>query len=104
MAAVNLTDLLDGLAAVLLFGIPNAILIVRIGSSQPRSEGAFLARAYAATLLCRALLATLLNMPLNSRGLGLCGLPLGDFRLVFELQFQGLAQVGEGRLHRLTLT
>jgi hypothetical protein len=62
VAAAGVTDLLDGAAAVLLFGILNTIFIARIGASQPRSEGAFLARVYTATLLCRVLLAILLNM------------------------------------------
>ncbi|HYN02759.1 MAG TPA: glycosyltransferase family 39 protein, partial [Vicinamibacteria bacterium] len=61
-AAAGVTDLLDGAAAVLLFGILNAILIARIGSSQPSSEGAFLARVYATTLLLRAVLAILINV------------------------------------------
>jgi len=56
------TDLLDGAAAALLFGILNAILIARIASRQPSSEGAFLARVYATTLLLRAVLAILINV------------------------------------------
>ena len=56
-----MTDLLDGAVAVLLFGILNAVVIARIGSRQPRSEGAFLARVYATTLLLRAVLAILIN-------------------------------------------
>jgi 4-amino-4-deoxy-L-arabinose transferase-like glycosyltransferase len=62
VAAGTVTDLLDGLVAVLVAGVLNVALIARIGSSQPRSEGVFLGRVYAATLLCRVLLAILLNV------------------------------------------
>jgi 4-amino-4-deoxy-L-arabinose transferase-like glycosyltransferase len=62
VAAGTVTDLLDGLVAVLAAGVLNVALLARISSTQPRSEGALLARVYAATLLCRVLLAVLLNI------------------------------------------
>jgi 4-amino-4-deoxy-L-arabinose transferase-like glycosyltransferase len=61
VAAATVTDLLDILIAFILVGISNLALIVRIRSSQPRGEAAFLARVYAATLMCRVVLAVLLN-------------------------------------------
>jgi hypothetical protein len=56
-----MTDLLNGVLALLVVGVPNAALIARIASGSPRREAAFLSRVYAATLLCRVLLAILLN-------------------------------------------
>jgi hypothetical protein len=56
------TDLLDSFVAILVAGVLNLVLIARIDRSQLRSEGAFLARTYAATLLLRAGLAILINV------------------------------------------
>jgi hypothetical protein len=55
------TDLLDTLIAFIVAGLLNLALVARIRSSQPRAEAAFLARVYAATLMCRVALAVLLN-------------------------------------------
>jgi hypothetical protein len=56
------TDLLDGLVAILLVGLLNGVLLARIVRSQSRSEGAFVARVYTATLRCRVVLAIFLNI------------------------------------------
>jgi 4-amino-4-deoxy-L-arabinose transferase-like glycosyltransferase len=56
------TDFLDGLAAVLLFGILNLVLFARVRGERQGEDGLFLGRVYAATLLPRAMLAILLNV------------------------------------------
>ena len=57
-----MTDLLDGVAAVLLFGVLNVLLVARVGVSRPSGDGPFLVRVYVATVLLRAALAVILNV------------------------------------------
>jgi 4-amino-4-deoxy-L-arabinose transferase-like glycosyltransferase len=55
------TDLLDGIAAVLICGVINLLLIARLRTSRPPTDEAFLTRVYAATVLLRSVLAIILN-------------------------------------------
>jgi 4-amino-4-deoxy-L-arabinose transferase-like glycosyltransferase len=55
------TDLVDGLVAVLVVGLLNAFVLVGIKTKGLRSEAAFLVRVYAATFLLRAAMAVVLN-------------------------------------------
>lgn len=54
-----MTDTLNGAVAALVFGLLNAVVLVRVRRTPV--EGGFLARVYSATLLLRAVLAILLN-------------------------------------------
>ena len=57
-----MTDLLDGVVAVLVAGALNAAIIARLGAKGNAADGGFLARVYAVALLIRAGLAVLLNL------------------------------------------
>ncbi len=48
-----MSDLLDGVAAVLLFGVLNLLLVARVGASRPSGDGPFLVRVYLAAVLLR---------------------------------------------------
>jgi hypothetical protein len=69
------TDLLDGLVAVLAADAPNVALTARIRPSQPRSAGELLGQLYAATLLCRVLHGVMTTAPQS--------LPVGLAYLLF---------------------
>jgi 4-amino-4-deoxy-L-arabinose transferase-like glycosyltransferase len=57
-----MTPLLDSVLAIFLAGVLNVALIARIASRSAHEDGPFLARVYASSVLCRALLAILLNV------------------------------------------
>src|SRR4051812_1799459 len=60
-AGRRVTDAVDTIVAFLVMILVNALIVRRIRTVLPGDEGAFLGRAYVATLVLRYLLALFLN-------------------------------------------